>query len=122
MSERRAGLEKFNAGADRALRSGRPSSLGETSDSTQRPRRGIGVGVRVHGNRTQHGKPRRVGARDPQPDSREGQAGTVGVAEGPAVPGKPGNAGGGKGPWFKVSAGSGESQETGGEPTNSGEG
>jgi hypothetical protein len=63
-----------------------------------------------------------VVARDHQPDSREGQAGPVGVAEGPVVPGKPGNAGGGKGPWFKVSAGSGESQEIGDEPTNSGEG
>ncbi len=92
------------------------------SDIRQGSHRGSGVGMHVQGERTQHGKPRRVEARDLQPDSREGQAGPVGVAEGPAVPGKLGNAGGGKGPWFKVSAGSGESQEIGDEPTNSGEG
>jgi hypothetical protein len=38
---------------------------------------------------------------DEQPVAREGQAGWVGVAERPVVPGKPGNAGGGKGPWFE---------------------
>ena len=34
--------------------------------------------------------------------AREGQAGPYGVAERPVVPEKPGNAGGGKGPQFKV--------------------
>jgi hypothetical protein len=96
--------------------------MGETSDSTHRSHRGIGASMCVQGSRTQHGKPRRVEARDLQPDSCEGRVGPVGVAEGPAVPGKPGNAGRGKGPWFKVSVGSSESQEIGGEPTNSGEG
>ena len=43
-----------------------------------------------------------MGVRDSQPDSREGQAGPPGVADRPAVPSKPGNAGGGKGPEFKV--------------------
>ncbi len=43
-----------------------------------------------------------MGARDSQPDAREGQAGPPGVADRPAVPSKPGNAGGGKGPEFKV--------------------
>ena len=33
-----------------------------------------------------------------KPESRKGQAGPVRVAERPVVPGKPGNAGGGKGP------------------------
>ncbi len=42
-----------------------------------------------------------------QPDSREGQAGPVRVAERPVVPGKPGNAGGGKGPQFESEAGRG---------------
>ena len=37
-----------------------------------------------------------------QPEAREGQAGFGGVAEGLVVPLKPGNAGGGKGPWFKA--------------------
>ena len=109
-------------GADPPEFRGRPPSLVSMSDSSQRSYRGSGAGMHASGERTQHGKPRRVGARDPQLDSREGQAGPVGVAEGPVVPGKPGNAGRGKGPWFRVSAGSGESQEIGDEPTNSGEG
>ena len=50
--------------------------------------------------------PRRVS--DDQPDAREGQAGRAGVAERFAVPLKPGNAGGGKGPQFKTDATSGE--------------
>ena len=37
-----------------------------------------------------------------QPATHEGQAGFGGVAEGLAVPLYPGNAGGGKGPWFKA--------------------
>ena len=45
--------------------------------------------------------------RDSQPDAREGQAGPYGVAERPVVVMKPGNAGGAKGPQFKVSVGSG---------------
>jgi len=43
-----------------------------------------------------------VGEREAQPDAREGQAGHDGVTEGLVVPMKPGNAGGGKGPRFKV--------------------
>ena len=39
----------------------------------------------------------------PQPDAREGQAGPPGVADRPAVPRTPGNAGRGKGPEFKGS-------------------
>src|SRR4029077_1719889 len=45
---------------------------------------------------------------DDQPDAREGQAGRPGVAERFAVPLKPGNAGGGKGPQFKTDARRGE--------------
>jgi len=52
-----------------------------------------------------------VEAWDLQPTTREGQVGPHGVAERPVVPTKPGNAGRGKGPWFKVNAGSGESRE-----------
>jgi len=37
-----------------------------------------------------------------QLESREGQAGPVGVAEGFGVPMRPGNAGRGKGPQFKA--------------------
>ncbi|MFH2001802.1 MAG: hypothetical protein ABIK28_19115, partial [Planctomycetota bacterium] len=36
------------------------------------------------------------------------------------IPGKPGNAGGGKGPWFKADVRSGNSQEIGRAPINSG--
>lgn len=39
---------------------------------------------------------------DDQPESREGQAGRLGVAERFVVPRKLGNAGGGKGPQFKT--------------------
>ncbi len=53
------------------------------------------------------------GRRDSQPDAREGQAGPRGVAERSVVPLKPGNAGGGKGPWFKDNVRSGESREIG---------
>lgn len=35
------------------------------------------------------------------------------MAEGPVVPRKPGNAGGGKGPWFRINAGSGEGRRLG---------
>jgi RNA-directed DNA polymerase len=48
-----------------------------------------------------------------QPDAREGQAGPSGVSERSIVPVKPGNAGGGKGPQFKVNVRSGESREIG---------
>jgi RNA-directed DNA polymerase len=46
-----------------------------------------------------------------QPDAREGQAGPFGVAERFVVPKKPVNAGGGKGPQFKVNVRSGDSRE-----------
>lgn len=63
--------------------------------------------------------PSRGQAQD-QPDAREGQAGRDGVAERLAVPGKPGNAGGGKEPWFKADAGSDEGDEIGVTLRNSG--
>lgn len=56
----------------------------------------------------QHGKPRGVAERNGQPEAREGWSGRDGVAEGPVILTKPGNAGGGKRPWFKVSARSGK--------------
>src|SRR3954471_7838688 len=43
------------------------------------------------------------GGRDRRPEAREGQAGPPGVADRPAVPSRPGNSGGGKGPEFKGS-------------------
>src|SRR5579859_963790 len=74
-----------------------------------RPNRCAGVvaAACTQGKRTQHGKPQGV-VSDGQPDAREGQAGRPGVAERFAVPLKPGNAGGGKGPQFKTNARRGE--------------
>src|SRR5512135_3126580 len=74
------------------------------SNANQWSHRGIGDGMSAHGDPTQHGKPRAVEARDLQPDAREGQAGPGGVADRPAVPPTPGNAGRGKGPEFKTDA------------------
>ena len=52
-------------------------------------------------------------ARDLQPDAREGQVGPGGVAERLVVPLKPGNAGGGKGSWFKADVEKSESRKIG---------
>ena len=48
-----------------------------------------------------------------QPDAREGQTGPAEESERSIVPSKPGNAGGGKGPWFKDNGRSGDSREIG---------
>ena len=48
-----------------------------------------------------------------QPAAREGQAGPSEESERFIVPTKPGNAGGGKGPWFKVNVRRGDSREIG---------
>jgi hypothetical protein len=61
-----------------------------------------------------------VVGRGDQPEAGDGQRGRYGVAERPVVPGKPGNAGGGKGPWFKAGAESSKAQEIGETLVNSG--
>lgn len=71
----------------------------------------------TQGKRAQHGKPLGV-VRDDQPDAGDGQAGRPGVAERSVVPGKPGNAGGGKGPQFKTDVIRSEGVEIG-QPINS---
>src|SRR5664279_2859380 len=71
----------------------------------------------TQGKRTQHGKPLGV-LRDEQPETRERCSGRLGVAERSVVPGKPGNAGGGKGPWFMTNARRSEDVEIG-QPSNS---
>src|ERR1700758_2510960 len=48
-----------------------------------------------------------------QPNAREGQVGLAEESERPIVPRNPGNAGGGKGPRFKVNVRSGDSREIG---------
>src|SRR5471030_1721773 len=80
-------------------------------------RAGVVVTACTQGKRTQHGKPLGVG-RDAQPNARERWFGRLGVAERPVVPRKPGNAGGGKGPQFKINARRGEGLEIG-KPINS---
>ena len=111
-SECRAGLERVNVGADPPVYWGRPPSLGKgetggigrpMSDQTQRSHRGIGSGMSTIGRRQQHGKPCSAEECVLQPDSREGQAGPIRVADRLEVPLKPGNSGGGKGPEFKSS-------------------
>src|ERR1039458_3040603 len=62
--------------------------------------------------------PRRVGGIE-QPDTREGWSGRLGVTERLVLPMKPGNAGGGKEPWFRTDAIRSEGAEIG-QPSNSG--
>jgi hypothetical protein len=54
-----------------------------------------------------------VVGRGDQPEAGDGQRGRYGVAERPVLLKRPGNAGGGKGPWFKTGAESGEAREIG---------
>jgi hypothetical protein len=63
-------------------------------------RRGSGDGMYERRDLTQHGKPQR--REESQPEAREGRIGPYGVTDRLAVPEKPGNSGGGKGPEFKV--------------------
>ena len=91
-------LEDFVHTEERNVKTGKAGSGREASDtSTDRFRRGNGGGTCGRGEWTQHGKPLPV-AWHAQPPAREGQVGPFRVAERPVVPGKPGNAGGGKGP------------------------
>jgi hypothetical protein len=80
---------------------GRSRSVRGAIGSRVRSHRGNGDGMSEQGDRAQHGKPQVAGCVT-QPDAREGQAGLLGVSERPIVPVKPVNAGGGKGPRFKV--------------------
>ena len=118
MSERRASLEKDDVRADPETQPGKADMDGQVrARRTPVRRAGVVAAACTQGKRTQHGKPHCV-IRDDQPDAREGQAGRFGVAERLAVPLKPGNASGGKGPWFKTNARSGEGPGIG-KPSNS---
>ncbi len=90
-----------------------------SDESTQSPCRGSGDGMYTRGERAQHGKPDSVVGRDDQPGTGDGWTGRYGVAERFVVPLRPGNAGGGKGPWFKAGAGSGKAREIGATLLNS---
>ena len=118
MSEHRASLENAVAQADLAAIPGKADTVGgKRAKSNLNRCAGVVATACTQGKRTQHGKPLGV-VSDDQPDAREGQAGRFGVAERPVVPRKPGNAGGGKGPQFKINAISGKGQEIG-QPINS---
>lgn len=92
---------------------------GEASDERTRALcRDNGDGMHTKGTLMQHGRPCGVTQSEGQPVAREGQTGRDKAAEGLIVPGKPGNAGGGKGPQFKGNARSSEVQEIG-RPINS---
>lgn len=80
------------------------------SDKHQRFRRGSGAGMQAKDNHVTTGYPKTMKAWDLQPDAREGRSGPGRETERPVVPQsairrkKPGNAGRGKGPWFKRDA------------------
>ena len=117
-SERRAGLETFNVVADPATGWGRPRRWLQSSDTRPSVATGVMATACLYRERERNtGSPSGGGVR--QPDAREGQAGPSGVSERLIVPLKPGNAGRGKGPPFKVNARRGQSQEIGDEPNTS---
>jgi hypothetical protein len=93
------------------------SRRGSTSEQSRRSCRGIGDGMQTQGTRRNTGNPSGDRALRGQLATRESQAGPFGVAEGPVVPMKPGNAGGGKGPQLKGDAGSDEGRRSGDEPS-----
>lgn len=87
------------------------------NDILQQSRRGSGDSMRATEASVTRETPA-VEARDFQLELREEQAGPDGVTERPVVAKKPGNAGGAKGPWFKVNVEVAKDQEIGDEPTN----
>src|SRR5215475_13495443 len=78
-----------------------------TSEQSHWSCRGIGDGMQTQATRRNTGSPSGDCGWD-QPATRERQAGLSGVAERLAVPRKPGNAGGGKGPQLEGDATSNE--------------
>ena len=102
--------KQFNANADPGLRWGKLPLRVKRAKRAARKFAGVMVtACLAKGDLWQHGKSRMVDRRVPcQPAAREDEAGLCGMAERPVVPKKPGNAGGGKGPQFKVNAGRSE--------------
>lgn len=98
--------KQFDANADPGLRWGKlPLSVKRAKRATRRFAGVVVTACLAKGDLWQHGKSRMVDRGVPgQPAAREGEAGLWGMAERSVVPKKPGNAGGGKGPQFKVNA------------------
>jgi hypothetical protein len=117
-SERRISLEKRNARADPVEPWGRPVPSLRTNEADDGLAGVVATACVQDGDFTKHGKPRQRWC-DHQLDSRERQARLAGVAERLVVPTKPGNAGGGKGPQFKVNVKAADSREIGDEPDTS---
>ena len=83
--ERRASLETGNVTAEPVRNRRRPPSDWEASSkSTKQKHRGIGAGMWAKEGSGNTGSPSRRGER-PQPEAREGQAGSARVAERPVV-------------------------------------
>src|SRR5450755_1703644 len=98
---------------------GRLTRLGKRADEA--PSRCAGVVAAACTQRKTHATreaPRRAGGIE-QPEAREGSSGRCGVTERLVVLVKPGNAGGGKGPWFRTDATRSEGAGIG-QPSNSG--
>src|SRR5580704_1156502 len=106
VSERRAGSENAYRRSRPSTRKGKAVARGPSSDNRPPGSAGVLALARRKRTATQHGRPRQVTGVC-QADAREGQAGPGGESERSIVPSKPGNAGGGKGPWFKTSVESG---------------
>ena len=98
---------------------GRLKRLGKRAKNAPSRCAGVVAMACTQGRRAQHGKPDSVVGRGDQPEAGDGQRGRYGVAERPVLLRKPGNAGGGKGPWFKTGAESGEAREIGATLGNS---
>src|SRR5450759_3644985 len=83
---------------------GRLTRLGKRADEA--PSRCAGAVAAACTQRKKHATreaPRRAGGIE-KPEAREGSSGRCGVTERLVVLVKPGNAGGGKGPWFRTDA------------------
>ena len=82
---------------------------GEANDTGNSPfRRDSDGGTRAQRDRRNTGSPWRRAEISVQPVIREDQTGLLGMADGFAVPVRPSNVGGGKGPEFKANAVSGK--------------
>ena len=77
----------------------------------------------AHGDPTQHGSPARWWRVATDRTPARDRPGRAGVTEGPVVPSKPGNSGGGKGPQFRTQdAKAAHGREMGDEPNTSTQG
>src|SRR5262249_46663640 len=97
-------LEGGYAGADPPDRRGRPPPVESRATTLDRSRRGRGEGMGAGGINRQHGKPPRWDEGVPHRTPARDRPGRRGVADRLVVPGKPGNAGGGKGADFGCAA------------------